>query len=92
MEKPIDMYTYEEWTKFPDYYYRKKKIGHYTVEMIAGTNRGGWIVIWDPTLDIFTGRQDIPFMLFANALEEFNSLSLVSNVLRLNRKAVEAGV
>lgn len=48
MKKPLREVD-KDWTKFPDYKYRRKDISTWIVEAIYGEQRGGMILIWKKT-------------------------------------------
>lgn len=77
----------EEWAKFPDYMYKAKEFDQYKVELIAGTGRGGWIVVWqkvdtwpevkswDTVEDGWVLVTEAPFWYYKNALACFNVIN-----------------
>lgn len=86
----------EKWD-YPDVVYRSKKISKYTIELVGGTERGAEIKIWKKIDKYWMGEkyeplsghdyilEEIHFMHFANALDEYNELKTVKDIYDLMR-------
>ena len=88
----------------PDFKYKTKKAGTYTLEMIGGTNRGAMIVVWETVESYeklcgisprendlsdnkkFTRVDEIHFMYFDNAKDEWFGLKTTRNVLDIMQR------
>lgn len=85
---------YHNW-QYDDAKHTKKKISSWIIELIYGTNRGGVILIWQKgasTLHhIWTPSinndymlfQEVHFMDWRNAKEEFSQLKTVEDIMNL---------